>query len=92
MGLRYFATVNSETVQFDRVDNRNQSTKCDDTWGWHAPAGRWIKIERVVSYKSNNPSDHVCDARCMGATGRTMNCECACGGKNHGRGLVAEAA
>jgi hypothetical protein len=43
-----------------------------------------LPVERVVSYKSN-PSKHVCDARCMNATGRTMNCECSCGGKNHGR-------
>lgn len=28
-----------------------------------------------------NP-DHPCDARCTGATGH--NCECACGGANHG--------
>lgn len=25
---------------------------------------------------------HVCDARCMSAAGH--NCECQCGGKNHG--------
>lgn len=28
-----------------------------------------------------NP-DHNCDARCLSATGH--NCECACGGRNHG--------
>ncbi len=44
-----------------------------------------LPVERVVNYKSN-PSRHECDARCMNATGRTMNCECSCGGKNHGRG------
>jgi hypothetical protein len=27
-------------------------------------------------------SDHACDARCMGAVG--PNCECSCGGRNHG--------
>ena len=27
-------------------------------------------------------TDTKCDARCMGATG--PNCECSCGGKNHG--------
>lgn len=45
----------------------------------------WRPVERIVTYKAN-PSRHECDARCMNATGRTMNCECACGGKNHGRG------
>ncbi len=28
-------------------------------------------------------SDHICDARCLGATGPT--CECSCGGANHGK-------
>lgn len=44
-----------------------------------------VKAERIIEYKSN-PSRHECDARCTGATGRTMKCECSCGGKNHGRG------
>jgi hypothetical protein len=39
------------------------------------PATRWI-------HYSNKPSLHKCDARCMGAKGH--NCECSCGGKNHG--------
>ena len=30
---------------------------------------------------------HKCDARCLNATGH--NCECACGGKNHGAGHSA---
>jgi hypothetical protein len=53
-----------------------------------APGMLWkdaIPVERVVNYKSN-PSKHECDARCMFAKGRTMTCECSCGGKNHGRG------
>lgn len=45
-------------------------------------------VERIIIYKSN-PSKHVCDARCVNATGRTMNCECSCGGKNHGRGAFS---
>jgi hypothetical protein len=51
--------------------------------------GRWTTdlrpVTRVINYKSN-PSKHICDARCMNATGRTMQCECSCGGKNHGNG------
>ena len=47
-----------------------------------------LPVERVITFKSN-PSLHECDARCMNATGRTMNCECSCGGKNHGRGAFA---
>lgn len=44
-----------------------------------------LPAERMVTYKSN-PSRHECDARCYNAQGRTMNCECSCGGKNHGLG------
>lgn len=49
--------------------------------------GEWIKITRKVEMKAS-PSRHECDDRCMNATGRVMKCECACGGKNHGRGAV----
>lgn len=49
--------------------------------GW---TGR-VSADRAVEFKSN-PSRHQCDDRCYNATGRTMKCECACGGKNHGRG------
>jgi hypothetical protein len=31
-------------------------------------------------------ADKACDGRCMGATGH--NCECSCGGKNHGVGSL----
>jgi hypothetical protein len=31
-------------------------------------------------------ADKACDGRCMGATGH--NCECSCGGKNHGAGSL----
>lgn len=88
MALTYFADLpNGETLRFrdgkDRVWNKNQSSKHNDTWGW--TGAEWVKIARVVNYKSN-PSLHECDARCMNASGRTMNCECSCGGKNHGKG------
>ena len=49
---------------------------------------KYLPVEREVAYKTS-PSKHVCDARCMNAKGRTMNCECACGGKNHGAGSFA---
>jgi hypothetical protein len=53
-----------------------------------------LPVTREITFKSN-PSRHECDARCINATGRVMNCECSCGGKNHGRGAfmcTAEAA
>lgn len=49
--------------------------------GWQG----FTAVERKVEYKSN-PSKHVCDSRCINATGRIMKCECSCGGKNHGKG------
>jgi hypothetical protein len=49
--------------------------------GWQG----YTAVERTVEYKSS-PSRHECDARCYNANGRTMKCECSCGGKNHGRG------
>lgn len=52
----------------------------------------WARITRTVEMKSS-PSRHECDARCMNASGRAMNCECACGGANHGKGrFMCEAA
>lgn len=57
-----------------------------DATGIRRNATRAIEMKR-------NPSRHVCDSRCVNATGLIMKCECACGGKNHGRGhFVAEAA
>lgn len=91
--MKFFADTADGTVELDaaRIWNKNQSSKHNDSWGFHG--GEWIKVTRVVIYKSA-PSRHECDARCMNATGRTMQCECACGGKNHGRGstLTCEAA
>lgn len=52
----------------------------------------WVRITRTVQMKSS-PSRHECDSRCMNANGRSMNCECACGGRNHGKGaFMCEAA
>jgi hypothetical protein len=79
--MRYFAVVNGQTVSFKNIDNRGREGR----FGYHADSKSWIKIERVVEFKSN-PTRHECDDRCIHATGRTMRCECSCGGKNHGKG------
>jgi hypothetical protein len=42
-------------------------------------------IARTIFFKKN-PSLHKCDARCLNAKGH--NCECSCGGKNHGAGSL----
>lgn len=49
--------------------------------------GAWVRVTRIVERKSA-PSNHQCDDRCLNATGRTMKCECSCGGKNHGKGRI----
>ena len=85
--LKFFAEVAGQTVSFAKVDNRGHEGR----FGYHADNKSWVRIERVVEYKSN-PSKHECDARCINATGRTMQCECSCGGKNHGRGAFQCAA
>lgn len=38
-------------------------------------------VERAIR-RPNTPSNHKCDSRCVNARGR--NCECSCGGQNHG--------
>ncbi|GHE76022.1 hypothetical protein GCM10019059_39220 [Camelimonas fluminis] len=57
-----------------------------DIKGYDSVRG-WVKITRKIELKAN-PSRHDCDSRCFNATGRTMQCECSCGGKNHGRGSL----
>lgn len=52
--------------------------------GYSAELG-WVPVTRQVQMKAN-PSRHVCDDRCLNATGRVMKCECSCGGANHGKG------
>lgn len=51
----------------------------------------WVNVTRRIEMKSF-PSRHECDSRCLNATGRVMKCECACGGRNHGRGSIQCAA
>jgi len=53
--------------------------------GYAAGSREPLPLTRSVTFKSF-PSCHECNARCINATGRVMNCECKCGGKNHGRG------
>lgn len=48
--------------------------------------GTLAPITRVINFKSN-PSLHKCDARCQNAKGG--NCECSCGGANHGAGSAS---
>jgi hypothetical protein len=90
---RYFTDLaDGTTVMATRADYSQGERKLPRIYS--AEHGGWLQATRVVVRKSN-PSMHECDARCMFATGRSMNCECSCGGKNHGKGsraLTCEAA
>ncbi len=80
--IKYFADLeDGTTLEFAKIDYRSRK----DMRGYNPITGQWVKCNRVVEFKSN-PSRHECDSRCTRATGRTMRCECSCGGKNHGKG------
>ncbi len=72
-----FAKLVGNPVDFVSVFDRN-------VLGW---TNDYRPVQRTISYKVNG-SKHVCDSRCMNAKGG--NCECSCGGKNHGRGYSCE--
>lgn len=52
-------------------------------WAGLTVDGILLPVTRSIRY-SLTPSKHRCDARCINAKGH--NCECACGGKHHGKG------
>lgn len=82
--MKYFADLNGETVEIVRPwHDGSLFTSANHFKG--LVNGVTVTATRVVEYKAN-ASKHECDDRCINATGRTMKCECACGGKNHGRG------
>lgn len=47
---------------------------------------RWGYAHNVLRFETIKAkiTDHKCDARCLNAKGG--NCECSCGGANHGKG------
>lgn len=72
-------------MTLDGVDSRTIAKKvrnCDlFAVGTCPKCGSRHFAERVIA-RLAQASNHKCDARCVHAKGR--NCECACGGKNHG--------
>lgn len=80
--FRYFIDLpNGETVRVEKayLNERNTFVGYLD--------GQWTPISRKVEMKQL-PTRHECDDRCLNAKGRVMKCECACGGKNHGKGSI----
>lgn len=82
---RYFAEHNGEAVELINVAHDGAVSTAACHFIGFAPDGTKLQADRKVIRKAR-PSNHKCDDRCIHATGRTMQCECSCGGKNHGRG------
>jgi len=59
-------------------------------WVGRAANGELLPMTRCV-FRKASPSNHKCSARCLNAkcTGRS-ECECECGGKNHGLGMFTQ--
>ena len=91
---RYFADLaNGATLELKKVYHQGPKASEDGKRpagliGFDYDAMIWRQITRRVEYKAF-AIKHECDARCTGATGRIMKCECACGGKNHGKGSIS---
>lgn len=47
----------------------------------------WLPVSRAIRYRTDAPSLHECNAKCMNGR-ENGTCECRCGGKNHARGSV----
>lgn len=88
-GCKYVKAYNVPTVE------RRISTRFNTFLTREACSGTMLTLandERCPSHPRNRmrvrviegkfSADHVCDSRCTGAIG--PNCECQCGGANHG--------
>lgn len=78
--LRHFATCRGFTVQLHSVKH-----SIEGSTGACPRCGDRHVVDRTIDYKAT-PSRHRCDARCEDARGH--DCECACGGVNHGKGAA----
>lgn len=83
--FKHFAEHQGGTVELTSVYHDGHIQTTPDHFYGYAPDGTLLQCSRKIKFKSN-PSRHECDSRCTHAKGRTMTCECSCGGKNHGRG------
>lgn len=96
--FKHFADINGETIELRGymlgMDNDKFAAAFPGIKGkrldgysmqtMRAADGRELPVTRSIKYNTN-PSKHECDDRCTHAKGKTMRCECACGGKNHGK-------
>lgn len=82
--FKYFAACGHSQVELFSVQHSGFGSLAASEFTGKCPmCGQRHQVSRVIQYKAK-PSRHICDARCMGAQGKTQTCECSCGGKNHG--------
>lgn len=82
--FKYFVECGGETVELTQVYHDGHCSSKAHHFTGTCVCGQKHSATRVIEYKSR-PSKHECNAKCMGAHGRSMVCECKCGGKNHGK-------
>jgi len=82
--FKYFADIDGQTFELSNVWHDGAVATTATHFFGRTDDGRKVQATRKIQYKSN-PSRHECNARCTHAKGRTMNCECSCGGANHGK-------
>lgn len=84
-GCKYVKAINVPTVT-RRVNTFLRIVACEGTVMNIANEERCPNhprnLMRVRIVQGTLNPDHVCDSRCTGAVGH--NCECSCGGANHG--------
>ena len=81
--IKYFADENGQVIELTKIWHDGHVSAAALHFSGMTPDGRRVPATRKVQIKAN-PSRHECNARCMGASGKSA-CECSCGGTNHGR-------
>ena len=83
--FKYFADLNGAAFELTSIWPAGVDAKFGNVRTGKTADGLRVAVSRAIEMK-RAPSRHVCDARCVHASGKVMRCECACGGANHGRG------
>lgn len=83
--FKYFADIDGAAIELKNIWHDGHVSSKAVHFSGLTPEGTRINATRRVEIKTANPSRHECNARCMGASGKSA-CECSCGGANHGRG------
>lgn len=81
---KYFADINGVAHLLSNIHHDGHISAHVSHFTGLTEDGRRVTATRAIAYRTR-PSMHECDVRCQSAKGRTMTCECACGGRNHGK-------